>query len=57
MCAKELLRAIEECRSEMVQLASATSYTNHRVVKASSKLDQLLNKYYTLAAKKRAELE
>ncbi|WP_264807268.1 aspartyl-phosphate phosphatase Spo0E family protein [Cytobacillus sp. NCCP-133] len=52
MSVKELLRAIEDCRSEMIQLAAANSYTNLRVVETSSKLDQLLNKYYTLSAKK-----
>ncbi|MBN8203855.1 MULTISPECIES: Spo0E family sporulation regulatory protein-aspartic acid phosphatase [Bacillaceae] len=52
MCVKELLRDIEDCRSRMMQLAASASFTDHMVVDTSTKLDQLLNKYYTLTAKK-----
>ncbi|MBU8732564.1 MULTISPECIES: aspartyl-phosphate phosphatase Spo0E family protein [Cytobacillus] len=52
MCVKELLRDIEECRSRMIQLTASASFTDHSVVDTSTKLDQLLNKYYTLTAKK-----
>ncbi|WP_394140953.1 Spo0E family sporulation regulatory protein-aspartic acid phosphatase [Cytobacillus oceanisediminis] len=52
MCANDLLSDIEDCRSEMVQLAAVTSFTNHRVVETSIKLDRLLNKYYILTSKK-----
>jgi stage 0 sporulation regulatory protein len=40
-----LLKDIERCRREMVQLASDTSLSNDQVVEVSTKLDKLLNKY------------
>ncbi|EWG09542.1 aspartyl-phosphate phosphatase Spo0E family protein [Cytobacillus firmus] len=52
MCVKDLLRDIEDCRTRMIQLAASGSFTDHMVVDTSSKLDELLNKYYTLTAKK-----
>jgi Spo0E like sporulation regulatory protein len=52
VCVKDLLRDIEDCRTRMIQLAASGSFTDHMVVDTSSKLDELLNKYYTLTAKK-----
>ncbi|CAM4091516.1 Spo0E family sporulation regulatory protein-aspartic acid phosphatase [Mesobacillus thioparans] len=52
MCAETLLKDIENCRKEMVELASKTSLSNQRVVDISTKLDHLLNKYYHLSSKK-----
>ncbi|WP_082341095.1 aspartyl-phosphate phosphatase Spo0E family protein [Sporosarcina globispora] len=52
MCVKELLKDIEDCRSRMIQLTASASFTDHIVVDISTKLDRLLNKYYTLTAKK-----
>ncbi|MEW8986379.1 aspartyl-phosphate phosphatase Spo0E family protein [Mesobacillus jeotgali] len=52
MCADTLLKDIENCRKEMVELAAKTSLSNQRVVDISTKLDHLLNKYYHLTSKK-----
>lgn len=52
MYTNDLLREIEDCRSDMVHLATATSLSNQQVVETSIKLDHLLNKYYTLKVKK-----
>lgn len=51
MCAETLLKDIENCRKEMVELAAKTSLSNQRVVDISTKLDHLLNKYYHLSSK------
>ncbi|MDZ5474159.1 aspartyl-phosphate phosphatase Spo0E family protein [Bacillus sp. 31A1R] len=48
MCVQDLLEDIESCRREMVHLASHSSLSNQKVVEISTKLDQLLNKYYSL---------
>jgi hypothetical protein len=52
VCADTLLKDIEICRKEMVELAAKTSLSNQRVVDISAKLDHLLNKYYHLTSKK-----
>jgi hypothetical protein len=52
MGVQKLLQDIEECRKEMVQLASRTSLSSHRVIEASTRLDSLLNKYSNLVEKK-----
>jgi hypothetical protein len=52
MCAETLLKDIEKCRIEMVELAAKTSLSNQRVVDISTKLDMLLNKYYHLSSNK-----
>jgi hypothetical protein len=52
MCAEALLKDIEKCRKEMVELAARTSLSNQRVVDISIKLDHLLNKYYHLSSNK-----
>ncbi|WP_242061813.1 aspartyl-phosphate phosphatase Spo0E family protein [Cytobacillus firmus] len=46
------MRDIEDCRTRMIQLAASGSFTDHMVVDTSTKLDELLNKYNTLTAKK-----
>jgi hypothetical protein len=52
MCAETLLKDIEKCRKEMIELAAKTSLSNQRVVDISTRLDHLLNKYYHLNANK-----
>ncbi|MDQ0415766.1 MULTISPECIES: aspartyl-phosphate phosphatase Spo0E family protein [Mesobacillus] len=52
MGAETLLKDIENCRNEMVDLAAKTSLSNQRVVDISTKLDHLLNKYYHVSSKK-----
>lgn len=52
MGAETLLKDIENCRIEMVDLAAKTSLSNQRVVDISTKLDHLLNKYYHVSSKK-----
>lgn len=52
MSAEALLKDIEKCRKEMVELAARTSLSNQRVVDISIRLDRLLNKYYHLSANK-----
>ena len=52
MYAETLLKDIEQCRKEMVELAARTSLSNQRVVDISIKLDLLLNKYYNLSSNK-----
>lgn len=47
-----LLLDIELCRGEMMELATTSTYTNKRVVELSTKLDELLNKYYIMTEKK-----
>ncbi|PLS15805.1 hypothetical protein CVD28_20020 [Bacillus sp. M6-12] len=47
----ELLKNIEECREEMIVLATHSSMVDDRVVEASSKLDYLLNEYFSLTSK------
>ncbi|MBM7649514.1 stage 0 sporulation regulatory protein [Bacillus ectoiniformans] len=39
---------IENCRREMVVLAMQTSYSDSKVIEASTKLDHLLNEYENL---------
>ncbi|PLR95498.1 aspartyl-phosphate phosphatase Spo0E family protein [Bacillus sp. T33-2] len=51
MCRNSLLRDIENCRKQMVELASLTSLSNEQVLKASTKLDHLLNRYHGLSSK------
>lgn len=53
MCAETLLKDIENCRKEMIDLAAKTSLSNQRVVDISTRLDHLLNKYYDLNGNKR----
>jgi hypothetical protein len=48
----QLLVEIEKCRKEMIFLANKSSYSCKKVVDLSTKLDQLLNKYYILSEKK-----
>ncbi|PLR80088.1 hypothetical protein CVD25_21580 [Bacillus canaveralius] len=52
MCPHTLLRDIEFCRKEMVELAAHSSLSNRKVLEVSTKLDRLLNRYYILTAKK-----
>jgi stage 0 sporulation regulatory protein len=52
MSINSLLKDIEKCRSEMVQLASSSSMSNQKVIEASTKLDKLLNVYYRLSSKR-----
>ena len=40
-----LMKDIESCREEMVQLALKTSLSDQRVIEASKRLDHLLNLY------------
>jgi hypothetical protein len=40
-----LLKDIERCRKEMVQIASHSSLSDDQVIEISTKLDFLLNKY------------
>lgn len=47
----KLLEEIENCRHEMVRLASETSLLHPRVIAASKKLDVLLYQYHTLDSK------
>jgi hypothetical protein len=42
---------IENCREEMVRLASKTSLANSLVIETSKRLDSLLNKYHLLNQK------
>lgn len=51
MCVQDLLKDIESCRQEMVYLASHSSLSNQEVIRVSTKLDDLLNKYQTLQEK------
>ncbi|WP_155922313.1 aspartyl-phosphate phosphatase Spo0E family protein [Bacillus sp. EB01] len=48
----KLAQDIEMSRKEMVKLASNTPLTDRNVVEASAKLDNLLNTYHLLIAKK-----
>jgi hypothetical protein len=50
----QLLVEIEQCRKEMIQLASHSSYSNSKVVEISTKLDGLLNKYYDISESQKA---
>lgn len=52
MSVKDLLKEIEYCRNEMVYLASQSSLSNENVIAVSTKLDDLLNKYDDITAKK-----
>lgn len=45
MSRQALLEEIELCRKKMVNLAYATSLSNHEVIKVSKQLDTLLNQY------------
>jgi hypothetical protein len=45
-----LVEEIENCRQEMVRLATETSIRNKQVIETSTRLDLLLNKYYSLTA-------
>ncbi|MEH7125579.1 aspartyl-phosphate phosphatase Spo0E family protein [Bacillus sp. JJ1532] len=47
MCDCKLLKDIEDCRREMIYLASSSSLCSQQVVDMSTKLDRLLNLYYT----------
>nr|WP_082677321.1 aspartyl-phosphate phosphatase Spo0E family protein [Bacillus sp. FJAT-29937] len=46
MCERKLLKDIENCRREMIDLASSSSLCSQQVVDMSTKLDRLLNLYY-----------
>jgi hypothetical protein len=50
----QLLVEIEQCRKEMIHLASRSSYSNNKVVEISTKLDGLLNKYYDISESQKA---
>ncbi|WP_230980978.1 aspartyl-phosphate phosphatase Spo0E family protein [Rossellomorea arthrocnemi] len=41
----DLLFQIEDCRRQMVELASESSFANEQVVDLSTRLDDLLNQY------------
>ncbi|QED45993.1 aspartyl-phosphate phosphatase Spo0E family protein [Cytobacillus dafuensis] len=45
MCKNVLLKDIEDCRKEMIKLASHSSLSDKQVLDMSKKLDQLLNLY------------
>ncbi|KAB2332170.1 aspartyl-phosphate phosphatase Spo0E family protein [Cytobacillus depressus] len=45
MCKCKLLNDIEQCRREMIYLASYSSLSSKPVVNISKKLDKLLNLY------------
>ncbi|WNS75650.1 aspartyl-phosphate phosphatase Spo0E family protein [Bacillus sp. DTU_2020_1000418_1_SI_GHA_SEK_038] len=47
MCECKLLKDIEDCRREMINLASSSPLSSQRVVDMSTELDRLLNLYYT----------
>ncbi|MBU8880186.1 aspartyl-phosphate phosphatase Spo0E family protein [Bacillus sp. FJAT-29790] len=57
MCECNLLRNIEICRKEMIDLAAHTSLSNRQVVDMSTKLDGLLNTYINLTSKNKQELQ
>jgi hypothetical protein len=40
-----LLKEIERCRAEMIQLALHKSLSDEKVIEVSKKLDNLLNQY------------
>lgn len=44
----KLNKDIENCREEMVRMASETSFANSLVIETSMRLDSLLNKYHLL---------
>lgn len=50
----QLLVEIEQCRREMISLASHSSFSNKKVVEISTKLDRLLNKYYDISESQKA---
>jgi hypothetical protein len=45
---QEIKANIEKNRKEMIELALKSSFNNEQVIKASDKLDQLLNQYESL---------
>lgn len=45
MCKCKLLKDIEQCRKEMIEIASYSSLSSQHVVDISKKLDNLLNLY------------
>lgn len=47
----QLMEEIENCRDEMVRLASETSLLHPHVIAASKKLDLLLYQYHTMDAR------
>ncbi|WP_084820337.1 aspartyl-phosphate phosphatase Spo0E family protein [Mesobacillus campisalis] len=47
-----LIQNIEECRNHMIQLAKDTSLSDKEVIRASTKLDHLLNTYYHITSEK-----
>ncbi|WP_066070770.1 aspartyl-phosphate phosphatase Spo0E family protein [Neobacillus soli] len=47
-----LLEEIENCRDEMVRLASGASLLNQQVIEMSIKLDLLLNEYHSFITKR-----
>ncbi|UII56118.1 aspartyl-phosphate phosphatase Spo0E family protein [Cytobacillus spongiae] len=53
MCVQDLLKNIEDCRREMVDLAEAYSLSNTQVVEVSTRLDHLLNKYHGMIQNKK----
>ncbi|MFE8698749.1 aspartyl-phosphate phosphatase Spo0E family protein [Cytobacillus sp. FJAT-53684] len=48
LCESELLKEIESCRKEMIDLAVHSSLSSKQVVETSKKLDRLLNSYQKL---------
>jgi Spo0E like sporulation regulatory protein len=46
-----LVEEIENCRQEMVRLATETSIRNKQVIETSTRLDLLLNNYYSMTAR------
>ncbi|SHF73164.1 aspartyl-phosphate phosphatase Spo0E family protein [Ornithinibacillus halophilus] len=40
-----LLKKIEKCRKEMIELSTTYGLTSKKVVQSSKKLDNLLNEY------------
>lgn len=47
-----LLKDIERCRKEMVQLATRVSLSDDQVIEISAKLDHLLNIYNRVVSNK-----
>ncbi|MBY0122843.1 aspartyl-phosphate phosphatase Spo0E family protein [Bacillus sp. S/N-304-OC-R1] len=56
MCVCKLIKDIEDCRKEMIEMASYSSLTSPQVVDISKKLDKLLNLYEKRTKKVRQQL-
>ncbi|MCD9024291.1 aspartyl-phosphate phosphatase Spo0E family protein [Cohnella silvisoli] len=52
---EELLRQIEQMRSELYELINGKRFTDQEVIVASQMLDSILNEYQRLLARKSKE--